>query len=459
MSYKLQTLHEDLAQHGVSYKELNVLFFSQVFIAEKNIGVYSKINLINILKILSLDNIVKLFIYKLRKLIGTDFKKNTYDFLFVNEVDNTAIISSLKNLSDKFSNLSACEIYTNKRIKHLFKNESTIINIFHFFGIRCFLFFLLDVILSISVLHKNRIHLKYISRKYEVNVWLLILNFWESLFVINVVNCFLKKMNFKKIILNTDVHKFSRIIVLTAKRYNIPTFVLQHGATIGEAGYLPILADKMLVWGESSKIWFSERGQPEDKSEIVGSPRMDSVLYTEPNLQSKTVKSVLVGLSGITHEEHFLESIRDAFITCGLKETKIIIKLHPSSSVEHSSIPERIFRGSNLKYKIVRNQNIKEIFDSTDIVFVTGSSIGMEATIFNKPLFQYKSELLNYHMSYEDFNCSHIFRNTDDIVKVISDSQAVFSKLKNYPAFVENYFYKLDGNSSQRAMDYIIQYH
>jgi hypothetical protein len=95
----------------------------------------------------------------------------------------------------------------------------------------------------------------------------------------------------------------------------------------------------------------------------------------------------------------------------------------------------------------------------TDAVIVTSSSVGMEAIIYNKPIFQHKSdEYVNYRLSYEDFDCSQKFTTGADLLALISDKTGIFSRLKNYSSFVEYYFYKLDGQSALRAAEYIKHY-
>jgi CDP-glycerol glycerophosphotransferase (TagB/SpsB family) len=260
----------------------------------------------------------------------------------------------------------------------------------------------------------------------------------------------------------TDVHKLSRIFTIFSKRTNTPTFVIQHGATVGEAGYLPIIADKMLVWGEGSLNWFVERRQPLNKLQIVGSPRMDSTLYEKLELDQLPVPKLnkaLIIMSEEIIEEDFLLVIKDALAEAAISNLEIIIKLHPGKSVDYSFIPEGVFQKSGLNYRILRYESTKLLLQESDVVFVTTSSVGMEAIIQNKPVFQFKSRKRhNYRMSYEDFDCSHLFETSDQLHKIISNPATVISKLQNYFPFVNYYFGKLDGSSAKRIKKYIVNY-
>lgn len=460
MENKLKELYPDLFKTKIEYKKYQLLFLSQVFILENYIGIYKLLNFMNIIKKLSLDNLTKLFVFK----ISNPFLKRRdnlqFSYLFVNEVNNKSVIESLSAVSQKFIDENEAVIFSDIRIG---KCDEKTINIFEFLTLKILFVTVKDSIVLLFSSYKYKDEIKFISKKYNISTFFLFLNFFDSILLINITKKFFLKTKVLKIVLMSDVHKLSRIFVMQAKELNIPTFIIQHGATIGEAGYLPIIANKMLVWGESSKKWFVEREQLSEKIEIVGSTRMDSVKYNiEETIDFKPKKwnKVLIAVSEITIEEQFLKMIRDAFVKKGDKDVEIIIKLHPGGSVDYSFIPEKVFKQSGLSYKILRFEDTKILLNDTDIVFVTTSTVGMESIIHNKPIFQYKSDTLsNYRMSYEDFNCSHLFTTSEEICEIISDRSKVFSKLKNYPPFVNFYFFKLDGNSAQRAKEYIIQYH
>ena len=81
-----------------------------------------------------------------------------------------------------------------------------------------------------------------------------------------------------KILLSTDVHMISRILALKAKEKNIPSLVIQHGATISPYGYVPVSADYMAVWGEVSRKWFIHNGVNNDKLVLTGNPKYDDHL-------------------------------------------------------------------------------------------------------------------------------------------------------------------------------------
>lgn len=458
MESKLKELHSDLLNTTIHYKNYKLLFLSQVYIAESCFGVYKTLNLVNIIKKFSLDNVLKYFMLK----ASYPFSKrrqtsNQIDYLFINEINNKAVTESLQLVTAKFVNENTATVFSDMRIGRLSTKN---INVFEMLTFRILLIFIYDSVSFLFTLRRYRQEIRYISKKYEISSFLLVLNFIDSILLISTSHNFFSRISASKIILMSDVHKLSRIIALKAKTLNSFSYVIQHGATIGEEGYLPITGDKILVWGEASKKWFIENQQHADRIEIVGSARMDLVKYAPKevtNFDTRELKKVLVVLSDILVESRYLEIVKEAFVELSIKDMEIIIKLHPGGSVDYSIIPEGIFDSSGLLYRILRFEDVKLLLAETDIVFVTNSTVGMEAIIFNKPIFQFKSDdLLNYRMSYEDFDCTHIFAKSQDICQVVLNPQTIFSKLGNYSSFVSHYFHKLDGNSSDRIKKFII---
>lgn len=304
---------------------------------------------------------------------------------------------------------------------------------------------------------RKRNELRAVANIYRINPVLLILNCLDSVFLINAIESSFKNVQLKKLILISDVHKLSRIASLYAKENQISCFVLQHGATVGGYGYLPVTSDRMLVWGELSKKWFLDRGQDELKLIPVGSPRMDSIVYKGLGSQtSKPIARVLVVMSEMRYEMPFIEIIRDAFVQLRWSGIEIAIKLHPTGAADYIGMVEKVFSNSGLNYKVYGAYDLKTLLDESNLVFVTTSSVGMEAIIFNKPILQYKTERLSYiQMSYEPYECSHIFKNSDEVVRILSQPDILWSKLINYERFVNDYFYQLDGKASLRAKTYI----
>jgi len=456
---KLSDLHVDLIKASIKYKGLNMLFLSQVLIGDDFLGSLESWHYINILKKIGLENVVKFLAFNVSNLFLKRRHDRRFNYLFINEVNNIPSIDALNLVYREFNGENVGMVISDVRLGKL--DERTI-NIFEFATLGVLWKSLIGSVGLIPVLYRLRGELNCISRKYNIRPLFLILNIFDSVFAINTVDVFFANVSAGKIVLMTDVHKISRICTLRAGELEIPTYVIQHGATVGEEGYIPVIADKMLVWGQSSKNWFVERGQSPYKLEIVGSPRMDSVIYggvqsSHPN--GDGWRKVLIVMSMVSFERAFLVTVKEALMKCGISGVEVIIKLHPGGAVDYSFMPREVFDASGLSYRILRFENTKALLKETDIVIVTNSTVGMEAIIENKPIFQFKSsQYFNHRMSYEDFDCSHLFETGDQLRDLISNPITAYSKVPNYGAFVDFYFGKLDGNSSKRAKDFIVSH-
>ena len=80
------------------------------------------------------------------------------------------------------------------------------------------------------------------------------------------------------LVLGEDATPLARAALVVARRYRVPSCVLQHGAPCCPFGFAPLAADRILVWGESSARQLIDWGVPQQRIEIAGSPRHEEFL-------------------------------------------------------------------------------------------------------------------------------------------------------------------------------------
>lgn len=429
----------------IIYKGINVLIPSQIFAFEYPRGTYAK-GLTNFFKKFSLDNYIKGFIF----LVGFKRKKSDYHkkVVFINDVFNQSMIKNLRNVQSTFDNKDFEEVIIDKRVKN---NNS--ISIYRFF--KPIRFFIKDLPNAIKGFYVNQKYFKELSEEFNTKKRLYFMSFIETFFLLNCVEGLIKKYNnLDAIVLNTDIHKVSRLFVLAGKKQKIKTIVLQHGATVLEFGYLPVYADHMCVWGELSKKWFVERGVPESKLLVTGTPKMDFVQkYDISKSRISDIKKILVIMNPIGKKNmmFFLETISNAISELG--DVEITIKLHPSAD-DYSDLPEKFFMR---KVNICKFENIHELLYQTDVVITTTSTVGSESIAFYKPLIQIRLE--NYEgtrLDYENMDCCLVVENQNDLASILSNKTLINSKILNYQNYIEKCFYKLDGNSAERIKEVIL---
>ena len=454
----LNDLHNELFQSQLKYKGINLLALSQVYIADYYRGNFSEFSWVKQAKIFSIDNVIKMISCK----FYPSYLKNTnFKYGIINDVDNAPLKELVKLLLTSLPKDKTIEIFANPKVKSQ-NNQIHSQNIFIHSSFLIFFTSLFDFIsLFISKL-KNNEEIKFIHKKYDVKKSHLYLNILDSIFLINVLEKYLSNSKIEKLVLNTDVHKLSRIMTLLARNSGIPSFVLQHGATIGKFGYLPILATKIFLWGQESYQWLKNNKQAENKLVITGSPRMDSYRYDFINKKENfsNIKKILIVMAPIGYKEskQFLEMIlKSILMNSSIQDIELTIKLHPSSN-DYKDLPETVFGLTNLDFRIFKNEPLSELIKETDCVISTKSTAGMEALIFNKPLIQIKFDH-KFFMPYEKYDCSFNANNYHEINALLINPERLNSKRENYFQFISDYYFKLDGQSMKRICNYLENYH
>ncbi|TBN00182.1 hypothetical protein EYD45_14685 [Hyunsoonleella flava] len=432
---------QKLNSYKIDYKGINLISLSQIYVFELSLNRFDRSKFIDLLKIFSLDSYLK-------ALFSISFNKKTkpsrIEYLFVNDIYNYSMINTLRTVEASFPK-PYIEVICDKRIKKAKSNN--LFNYWNFFLI-CQNYFRVFMLLV-----RNFKIVRALSREFNINVNLIFLNLLESAFIISCVEkMFRDNQKLKKVILNSDVHKVSRTINLIAQKFNIKTYVLQHGSTVLEYGYLPVSANKMLTWGSLSSKWFEERGVNKKKLQVTGTPKTDLIhKYPIEKVSEKKVSNILVVLNpiGESKVEEFIRLIYNAKL---IPNYKITFKLHPGS-VDNNNLVYKYFDKSEIK--VCKHESIHDLIFNGDLVITTTSTVGNEAIAFHKPLIKIDILKTDSKMEYEQFDCCFNIDDASELNSLIKNTSKLHSKIKNYKNFIEKYFYKLDGKSTKRIIKLI----
>ena len=428
--------------HAILYEAVNVLALSQVYLFELGLGRLKKTSLVSLFKRWSLDNFAKAFSLSFKAI---DRMPKDVEYVFLNDVYNQSMVQNMNGVKHEFEH-SFIELITDKRL--LAENS------FPYYSFHGFFFFLMNLPKFFATLFLNYNTIRAVGRLFDVPTYLVAFNLIDSLFVLMCAKVALQKLErLKCIVLNTDVHKTSRALVLLAKQRNIRTGVLQHGSPVLEYGYLPVLSDYFFTWGEISQKWFNDRGTPLKKLLLTGTPKADKIfthpLFSKRNNTNKIEKVLLIiNPVGVELVIKMLQICKDAAID---KTYELTIKLHPSSNDNREEV-EKIFPKN---VQVLKHENTHTLLAETDAVITTNSTVGNEAIAFNKPLVQLKLRETEDAMDYEDYNCSLLVADAIALKKTLGDITVLYSKIPNYKNYVENYFYKLDGMAAQRIIEIV----
>ncbi len=154
-------------------------------------------------------------------------------------------------------------------------------------------------------------------------------------------------------------------------------------------GFIPVLADKFLVFGEFNKKLCLDFEVPESKVEIIGFLKTDALFKRKFN-PKKFKKSIGVKdhekiimfatqpcLSGFVFDDAF-KAIKQ--ILYERPELKLVVKIHPMETVDK-------YKKTVGKHGLVLGDiDLYELLNVSSVVIQEASSVGLEALLLGKPL-------------------------------------------------------------------------
>ena len=290
----------------------------------------------------------------------------------------------------------------------------------------------------------------------------------------------LSKNKFDLLIFEADSRERERCLSIIASKLNIPTIVIQHGATVHPTSFAPSFCNKVLAWGKTSKEDFERYGLPTDKIVITGSSRYDQYIHLNQNSTSKEkIKNSTFENFGIntnkklfvlaTIHNHFykiastldfnhLEIEKMYYMTMNaikkIPDSYLIIKLHPGDM--RDDIPLKIKESLGIdNVSITKNYSIVDLIVSCDC-FITGySTSAVEAMILEKPIILINFRRCMEVIPYNKYNIFKTATNSEELFNLINESLNNPIPIENYKLFLKDYIHKLDGRSTKRVVKLI----
>ena len=175
-------------------------------------------------------------------------------------------------------------------------------------------------------------------------------------------------------------------LVLSACLLGIPTLTMVHGV-MGEraVGFTPVLADKILCWGEMQRRQLIEGGERRAEIIVVGCPRLTRELSVT-SAEAKTKlglpadkPAILLGTTPVS--KHDCLAIAETFCAAvaNIAQVSSIVRLHPSERLEtYESV---IHRYPNVRFFQNADSMLDESLAAADIVVVPNSGLGSDALV------------------------------------------------------------------------------
>jgi hypothetical protein len=201
---------------------------------------------------------------------------------------------------------------------------------------------------------------------------------------------FLDRCRPTAILTEYDRHHVWSALVLAARAKGIPTFTLVHGVPSANAneGYVPVIADKLICWGELSKEVFLSAGVPPEKILIGGCPRLNRELSATAvqgrmKLGIDVHKPVaMMGTAPIRCDE-FRELV-EMFCRAAdrLKGISAVVRLHPSEQPGTYALIAQ--RHPTIRFFTDSEASLDESLAAADVVVCQSSGLGSDALVMGR---------------------------------------------------------------------------
>jgi surface carbohydrate biosynthesis protein (TIGR04326 family) len=271
--------------------------------------------------------------------------------------------------------------------------------------------------------------------------------------------------------------RFGRMLVHTARQMGLKTIGIQHGPITRTKGLYSYyqsemddipLPDKILVDGEMSYHVFTENNNVlQNRVIVTGAPRFDGLaqklekarkgkkeLTEREKSESKGI--IILVTPGHTDTEAVIKTLC-SWLKDRSEWFKVILKSHPLVGKLGEQIFEKTFSGlSNVKME-VSGENVHELMVRSDILVNTYSSCAVEAIMLGLPVVCMNLGIKSYASPLFDLEGFDGWISTaDEFAEFLQNLPVQREKIRKLQRFVErNYFYKLDGNATERMVEII----
>ncbi len=294
--------------------------------------------------------------------------------------------------------------------------------------------------------------------------YLFLIYFPEMIRYIEIVNNILSVEKPKLLAVMNEITTLGNIAVHIAKQKGIKTLCIQHGAIGNDPGsFVPVSADKVAVWGNSSKEILMKEGTTEERIVITGAPQFDNLKSINYNLTDEIINEIYLDKSKkyvlLTSQNlpNMKETVRHLCRALkSIPNVQLVIKTHPA---EYSTKKyKNIMKEFGIK-GVVTKKYLYPLMKECSVMITISSTTGLEALIMGKPLITINLSGKPDVMPYAESGAAIGIYKPENIMpalKSILEDQAVRKKLaKKAKMFIYEQCYKLDGKASERIVNLI----
>jgi UDP-N-acetylglucosamine 2-epimerase len=289
----------------------------------------------------------------------------------------------------------------------------------------------------------------------------------------------------KVLVLTDETSMYGRAIINAAKSKKIKSIGIAHGMVNPtcfeyihkkeEIDLYP-LPDQTFVFGKHTKNILTNLGNYSPSSiKIVGQSRYDFIKndkYVPKNTKEEIFKQLNLDPAKklVTFYSECLSDIEAGDLPNAifnsikkLKEEGIkinfVVKLHPREFENHRKFYENLAKKTGIKAIIVKEINVFELINASDVGIVMHSNTGLETIMLKKPLLVVnvtgKEDVFPYVEKKVAMGAYSEKEISQKIKSLLFNKDSISKLKKSRDKFIEYMLFKLDGNSSKRSRDLI----
>ncbi len=195
----------------------------------------------------------------------------------------------------------------------------------------------------------------------------------------------------KAVLTEYDREILTSCLLSAAKHFQIPTYTMVHGVMNVTFAYTPLIADKVLVWGDRNAEQFAEAGVNPDQIRVTGAPQLSKKTLPDRTVICKTVLEIspsakialLATNPAIPEDRHALVSVFAEALS-GLADLCGIVRIHPSEDLSLYNDQRILY--PHIRFCSNKELSLEEALSAADVICTFNSAFSIDALINDKPL-------------------------------------------------------------------------
>jgi hypothetical protein len=279
----------------------------------------------------------------------------------------------------------------------------------------------------------------------------------------------LEKESSRVVVTLGDELEAEKSLVCLANIYGIPTLSLQHEVIANPYSLLPLVSEKIALWGPSSKDLLVKYGIPNARLIVTGAPRYDFLfskseenkpapVNIKPRLGLKENERFIILATEpyrLTENTKAIEILRE--ILMKMESLRLVVKVHPTDSLRaHRRLKQRNRWDDVI---IVKHEPIYDLIRDGEMVITVYSTRALEAIILDKPVIIFNMFDQASVIPFVSSGAAIGVRRPEElgrIIKEVMENATLRQGLsQNRDKFLSEYLYLADSRSSKRVIDLI----